>query len=36
MRREGGRGLVQAETAYEAEIINTAGYLNTEYKKTSL
>ena len=32
-RKGGGRGLEQAETAYKAEIINTAEYLNTNYKK---
>ena len=32
-RKEGGRGLVQAEAAYKAEIINTAEYLNTNYKE---
>ena len=31
-RKEGGRGLVQVEAAYKAEIINTAEYLNTNYK----
>jgi hypothetical protein len=34
MRKEGGgRGLVQAEAAYKAEIINIAEYLNTNYKE---
>jgi hypothetical protein len=33
-REGGGRGLVQVEAAYKAEIINIAQYLNT--KKTSL
>jgi len=32
-RKEGGRGLVQAEAAYKAEIINIAEYLNTNYKE---
>jgi hypothetical protein len=32
-RKEGGRGLVQVEAAYKAEIINTAEYLNTKYKE---
>jgi len=32
-RKEGGRGLVQIEEAYKAEIINIAEYLNTNYKK---
>jgi hypothetical protein len=32
-RKEGGRGLVQVEATYEAEIINTAEYLNTKYKE---
>ena len=32
-RKEGGRGLVQVEVAYKAEIINTAEYLNTNYKE---
>jgi len=32
-RKEGGRGLVQVEAAYKAEIINIAGYLNTKYKE---
>jgi len=31
-RKEGGRGLVQTEAAYKAEIINIAEYLNTNYK----
>ena len=31
-RKEGGRGLVQVEAAYKAEIINIAEYLNTNYK----
>jgi hypothetical protein len=30
-RKEGGRGLVQNEAAYKAEIINIAEYLNTNY-----
>jgi len=32
-RKEGGRGLVQIEMAYKAEIINIAEYLNTNYKE---
>jgi len=32
-RKEGGRGLVQIEAAYKAEIINIAEYLNTNYKE---
>ena len=32
-RKEGGRGLVQAEAAYKVEIIDIAEYLNTNYKK---
>jgi hypothetical protein len=32
-RKEGGRGLVQVEAAYKAEIINIAEYLNKNYKK---
>jgi hypothetical protein len=32
-RKEGGRGMVQVEAAYKAEIINTAEYLNTKYKE---
>ena len=32
-RKEGGRGLVQAEAAYKTEIINIAEYLNTKYKE---
>jgi len=31
--KEGGRGLVQDEAAYKAEIINIAEYLNTKYKE---
>jgi hypothetical protein len=31
-RKEGGRGLVQVEEAYKAEITNIAEYLNTNYK----
>jgi hypothetical protein len=31
-RKEGGRAPVQAEVAYKTEIINTAEYLNTNYK----
>ena len=31
-RKEGGRGLVQVEAAYKAQIINIAEYLNTNYK----
>ena len=29
--KEGGRGLLQIEATYKAEIINTAKYLNTKY-----
>ena len=32
-RKEGGRGLVQDEAAYKAEIINITEYLNTNYKE---
>jgi hypothetical protein len=32
-RKEGRRGMVQAEAAYKAEIINIADYLNTNYKE---
>ena len=32
-RKEEGRGLVQVEAAYKAEIINIAEYLNTNYKE---
>ena len=32
-RNEGGRGLVQVEAAYKAEIINFAEYLNTNYEE---
>ena len=32
-RKEGGRGLVQIEAAFKAEIINIAEYLNTNYKE---
>jgi len=31
-RKEGGRGLVQVEAAYKAEITSIAEYLNTDYK----
>ena len=31
-RNEGGRGVVQVEAAYKAEIINISEYLNTNYK----
>ena len=31
-RKDGGRGLVQVEAAYKAEIINIAESLNTKYK----
>jgi uncharacterized lipoprotein YehR (DUF1307 family) len=31
-RKGGGRGLLQIEAAYKAEINNTAEYLNTNYK----
>jgi len=30
-RKEGGRGLLQIEATYKAEVINTAEYLNTKY-----
>ena len=30
-RKEGGRGLIQIEAAYKAEIINIAEYINTNY-----
>ena len=33
VKRKGGRGLVQIKTAYKAEIINIAEYLNTNYKE---
>jgi hypothetical protein len=32
-RKVGGRGLVQVEAAYKAEIINIAEYLDTKYKE---
>jgi len=32
-RKEGGRGLVQIEAAYKADIFNIAEYLNTNYKE---
>jgi hypothetical protein len=32
-RKEGGRGMVQVEAAYKAEVINIAEYLNTNYKE---
>jgi hypothetical protein len=32
-REKGGRGTVQVEAAYNAEIINIAKYLNTNYKE---
>jgi hypothetical protein len=32
-RKEGGRGMVQAEAAYKVAIIKTAEYLNTNYKE---
>ena len=32
-RKGGGRGLVQIEATYKAEIINIAEHLNTNYKK---
>ena len=32
-RKEGGRGLIQIEATYKAEIINIAEYLNTNYKE---
>jgi hypothetical protein len=31
-RKEGGRGLVQVEAAYKAELTSIAEYLNTNYK----
>jgi hypothetical protein len=31
-RKEGGRGLVQVEAAYKAEITGIAEYVNTNYK----
>jgi hypothetical protein len=31
-KKEGGRGLVQVEAAYKAEITIIAEYLNTNYK----
>ena len=33
VKRKGGRGLVQIEAAYKAEIMNIAEYLNTNYKR---
>ena len=35
-RKEGGRGLLQIEAAHKTEIMNTAEYLNTNYKNISL
>jgi len=35
-RKRGGRGLVQIEETYNAEIINIAEYLNKIIKETSL
>ena len=35
-RKEGGRGLVQIEAAYEAEIMNIAEYLKINYKKDQI
>ena len=35
-RKEGGRRLMQVETAYKAEIINIAEYINTNNKKDRL
>jgi hypothetical protein len=32
-RKEGGRGLVQVEAVYKAEIINNSEYLNRNYKE---
>jgi hypothetical protein len=32
-RKEGGRGLLQVEEVYKAEIINIAEYINTKYKE---
>ena len=34
-RKEGGRGLVQVEVAYKAEMISIAEYLNTKYNCTT-
>jgi hypothetical protein len=31
VKRKGGRGLLQIEATYKAEIINTAEYVNTNY-----
>jgi len=33
LKRKGGRGLVQIEAAYKAEIINIAEYCNTNYRE---
>ena len=33
IKRKRGRGLVQVEAAYKAEILNIAEYLNTNYKE---
>ena len=35
-RKEGGRGLMQVQAVYKAEIIHIAEHLNTNYKKISL
>ena len=35
-RKEGGRGLIQIEAAYKAEIINIEEYLNKNYKEDQL
>ena len=35
-RKEGGRRLLLVEAAYKVEIINTAEYLNTNYKEDQL
>jgi hypothetical protein len=32
-RKGGGRGLLQIEVTYKAEIINVVEYLNTKYKE---
>ena len=36
VKRKRGRGLVQVEAAYKAEIINIAEYLNTKYKEDQI
>jgi hypothetical protein len=35
-RKEGGRGLVQAEAIFKTEKINISKYLNTKYKEDQL